>query len=77
MCAWALGEMYQSEEVCKVVPLLVRPERYDNLRFIGTWIMLAGASIFFLFWTVYLMLFAIFDDQLSLAFHALHEDVSD
>jgi hypothetical protein len=43
MCAWALGEMYQSEEVCAVVPLLTRPEHPENLRFIGSWIMLIGA----------------------------------
>lgn len=42
MFSWAVGELYQSEEVCAVVPLMARPEHPDNLRYIGSWIMLAG-----------------------------------
>lgn len=42
MYSWAVGELYQSKEVCAVVPLMTRPEHPDNLRYIGSWIMLAG-----------------------------------
>lgn len=38
--------------------------------------LLAGSGFFILFWTLYLLLFAAFDDRLKLGFHPL-EDVED
>ena len=70
MFTWALGEMYQSEEVCRVVPLLTRPDHPENLRWIASWIMICGGCLFVFFWIIYLMLFVIFDDGLALPFHA-------
>lgn len=66
--------MYQAEDVCAVVPLLTRPEHPENLRFLATWTMIVSAGIFAMFWSLYLLLFATFDEGLVLGFHTLDED---
>lgn len=68
MTLWALGEMYQPDEVCAPGPLWQKPAHPDNLRFVASWIMAMAAACFILFWTAYLALFATFDDGLSFSY---------
>uniref|UniRef100_A0A7S0SD04 Uncharacterized protein n=1 Tax=Mantoniella antarctica TaxID=81844 RepID=A0A7S0SD04_9CHLO len=63
MCIWAVGDYYQTDDVLAVVPPLSRPEHPENMRFAATWIMLCGAGFFGMFWTAYLGMFAVYDDD--------------